>query len=204
MTGFDIAVLVVVGLGAATGFLRGFVHECLVLAAWAIAVIAIHTLLGPLSAFLLPHIHSSSGAAVLAFAILAIVPIAGLRLIAARLGSATRNSVVGPIDRVLGFGFGAVKGTLFVVVACSVVALVYDVAWAQRPEWITASRTYPFINACSDKLVAAIEKRRQTSAQEAATQDGSKPTDAASPDASPDDSAGLLAKPRHHHHRAPQ
>ncbi len=165
MTGFDIAVLVIVGLGAVTGFMRGFVHECLALAAWIVGIVAIHTLLSPTSALLLPYVHATSGASVLAFAILLIIPYAVIKFLANRLGSASRNSVVGPIDRVLGFGFGAVKGTLIVVLAFAVVALGYDVAWgrAGRPVWLTASRTYPFINACSDKLVAEISERRRES-----------------------------------------
>ncbi len=190
MTGFDIAVLVIVGLGAVTGFMRGFVHECLVLAAWIVAVLAIHTLLGQVTTLLLPYIHSPSGAAVLAFAILLIVPLAGIKLIAGWIGSATRNSLIGPIDRVLGFGFGAVKGTLIVVLAFSVVALAYDVAWgkARRPAWITGSRTYPFINACSDKLVTAINERRHESA-DGSSSDGSSAAAA--------DTAASTPQPRH-------
>jgi membrane protein required for colicin V production len=194
MTGFDIAVLVIVGLGAIGGFLRGFVHECLTLAAWIVAVVAIHMLLSPLSIVLLPHVHSTSAAWVLAFAILFVVPYFGMKLLANRLGSASRNSVIGPIDRVLGFGFGAVKGTLIVVLAFAVVALGYDVAWGRsgRPIWLTQSRTYPFINACSDKLVAEISARRH------AAQDTSEDADSAD-DATPDAAPSPTPTPRHHH-----
>ncbi len=196
MTGFDIAVLVIVGLGAITGFMRGFVHECLTLAAWIVGILAIHTLLAPTTALLLPYVHTSSGASVLAFAILLIVPYAGIKFLANRLGSASRNSVVGPIDRLLGFGFGAVKGTLIVVLAFSIVALGYDVAWgrAGRPTWITASRTYPFINACSDKLVAEISERRRES------EDASD--DPARADSAEDATPTPMPTPiPHHHHR---
>jgi len=48
MTGFDIAILLFVGMGAVTGFLRGFVQEILALIAWIAAVFAIHTLHTPL------------------------------------------------------------------------------------------------------------------------------------------------------------
>jgi len=169
MTGFDIAVLVIVGLGAVTGFMRGFVHECLALAAWIVAILAIHLLLSPTTALLLPYIHSPSGSSVLAFAILLIVPYAAIKFLANRLGSASRNSVVGPIDRVLGFGFGAVKGTLIVVLGFSVLVLGYDTIWGVkgRPDWITQARTYPFVNACSDGLVKMIGERRKAAADAA-------------------------------------
>ena len=48
MTGFDIAVLVLVGLGAITGFMRGFVQEILALSAWVIALFTIHNMHTPL------------------------------------------------------------------------------------------------------------------------------------------------------------
>ena len=41
MTGFDIAILILVGLGAITGFMRGLVQEVFALAAWVLALVAI-------------------------------------------------------------------------------------------------------------------------------------------------------------------
>ena len=108
MTGFDVAVLVLVGAGAVLGFSRGFVAEVLALAAWVFAIFAIHELHSPLSDALLPFIHSESGAAVLAFAILLLVPYGVTKLVAGQLGKLAKNSGLGPIDRLLGFGFGAV------------------------------------------------------------------------------------------------
>ncbi|MDB5724155.1 MAG: colicin production protein, partial [Novosphingobium sp.] len=123
MTGFDIAVLLLVGLGAITGFIRGFVEEVLALLAWIFSLVAIHYLHTPMSDFLIPRIGTTSGAAVLAFAILLLIPYAAVKLLGNWLGRASRNSVLGPIDRVIGFGFGAVKGILIVVVAFSVLVL---------------------------------------------------------------------------------
>ena len=202
MTGFDIAVLVIVGLGAIGGFMRGFVHECLTLAAWIVAVVAIHTLLSPTSVLVLPYVHSTSAAWVLAFAILFIVPYFAIKLLASRLGSASRNSVIGPVDRVLGFGFGAVKGTLIVVMAFALVALGYDVAWGRtgRPTWLTESRTYPFINACSDKLVAEISERRRESEEASGSTDAGSADDP-SLDAAP---SPVPTHVRHHRHARPE
>ena len=172
MTGFDIAVLVLVGLGAITGFMRGFVQEVLALAAWVVSMVAIRQLHTPLSEALVPHIGTESGAAVLAFAILLLVPYAIFKLLANRMGEASRNSVLGPIDRVLGFGFGSVKGMLIVVVAFSLLVLGYDTVWGPggRPDWIKLSRSYPFVNAASEELVQMIAERRKAAAEEEARQ----------------------------------
>ncbi|MCZ8173124.1 MAG: CvpA family protein [Brevundimonas sp.] len=163
MTGFDIAVLVLVGLGAITGVLRGFVQEILALAAWVIALFAIHQLHTPLTEWLLPTMGNQSGASVLAFALLLLVPYAIVKLAAKRMGEASRDSVLGPIDRLLGLGFGAVKGLVITVIAFSLLVLGYDTVWGAggRPDWITQARTYPFINASSEALVEMIAERRK-------------------------------------------
>jgi membrane protein required for colicin V production len=163
MTGFDIAVLLLVGVGAVTGFVRGFVQEILALSAWIFALFAIRFLHTPLSTALEPTVGTESGATVLAFALLLLVPYAVVKLIANWLGAKSRSSVLGPIDRVIGFGFGAIKGMIIVVLAFSVLVLGYDTVWGPggRPEWITQARTYRFVNASSEALVTMIAERRR-------------------------------------------
>ena len=164
MTGFDIGVFVLVGLGAITGFLRGFVQEMLALCAWLVALVAIHYAHSAVTAMLTDYVGDRFGAsAVIAFALLLLVPYVLVKAIAGHLGRASRASFLGPVDRVIGFGFGAVKGMLIAVVGFSIVVLGYDTVWGVkgRPDWITQSRTYPFINASSDGLVKMIGERRR-------------------------------------------
>jgi membrane protein required for colicin V production len=163
MTGFDIAILVLVGLGAITGFMRGLVQEVFALAAWVLALVAIRNLHTPLTAALIDIVETQSGAAVLAFALLLLIPYAIVKLLSGKLGEASRNSVLGPIDRLLGFGFGAIKGIIIAVMAFSVLALGYDTVWGAggRPTWITQARAYPFVNAASEELVKLIAERRR-------------------------------------------
>jgi membrane protein required for colicin V production len=170
MTGLDIIVLVVVGIAAVGGFMRGFVQEVLSLAALILAVLAIRYLHTDLTQALAGYIGSPGTAAVLAFMILLLVPYLVVKLAASRIGRASRNSVIGPFDRVLGFGFGAVKGVIIVVFAFSLLMLGYDTVWGPegRPDWIKDARTYPFINAASEAMVQVIEMRREALQHEAA------------------------------------
>lgn len=173
MTAFDLIVLVIVGVAAVGGFLRGFVQEVLSLAAWILALFAIRVLHTPLTAAIDPYVGTGTGAAVLAFTLLLLIPYAAMKLIAGRAGKASRSSILGPIDRVLGFGFGAIKGAIIVVLAFSLLVLGYDTIWgvAGRPDWISTARTYPVINASSDALVEMIHERRAALRQEAAEAD---------------------------------
>jgi len=154
MTGFDIIVLAVIAIAAIGGFMRGFVQEVLSLLAWGVAVLAIHNLHTPLYEWLVVRVGNPTGAATLAFALLLLIPYAGM---------STRTSFLGPVDRVLGFGFGAIKGAIVVVCAFALLVLGYDAAWGitGRPDWIKLARTYPVVNAGADSLVRMIDETNQ-------------------------------------------
>lgn len=167
MTGFDIGVLVLVVTGAIAGFLRGFVQEVLALFAWLVSLVAIRYAHPAVTQMLEGLVGSRFGAsAVLAFVLLLLVPYAIVKLLANQMGRASRASLLGPVDRVIGLGFGAVKGVLLAVLAFSIVVLGYDTVWGEngRPDWITQSRSYPFINASSDALVKMVGERRARAA----------------------------------------
>ncbi len=161
MTGFDIIVLIIIGIASIGGFMRGFLQEILSLAAWILAIFAIHYLHTDLTEWLYQYVGTPSGSAVLAFTLLLLIPYAAMKLIAGQVGRVSRASILGPIDRVLGFGFGAVKGGVIVVMAFSLLALGYDTIWGVtgRPVWITTARTYPVVNAAADAMVELINER---------------------------------------------
>ena len=125
-----------------------------------------------LTLFILGQEGDETTSALLAFALLLLIPYAGMKLIAGRLGEASRSSMLGPIDRVLGFGFGAIKGSIVAVLAFSILVLGYDTVWGYqgRPIWMTSARTYPVVNAASKDMVELIAQRRaelQAEAEEA-------------------------------------
>ena len=163
MTGFDIFALLVVGLCAIGGLSRGFVQEALSLAAWVVAIIAIRWFHTDLTQWLVDPVGSTSGAAVLAFAVLLLVPYLGLRVLASQAGKSSRRSALAPFDRVLGFGFGMLKGFVIVIMAFSMLVLGYDTIWGAggRPEWLTEARTYPLVNASADWMVNLIREQRE-------------------------------------------
>jgi membrane protein required for colicin V production len=162
MTLFDILVLLIVGIAAIGGFLRGLVQEVLSLAAWILAAFSVYYLHSPLTEALRKYLDTEPATSILAFALLLLIPYAAMKVIAGNAGEASRDSVMGPIDRVLGFGFGAVKGALITVFAFSVLVLGYDTAWGfqGRPTWMSNARTYPLVDAGSRQLVMVIAERR--------------------------------------------
>ena len=164
MTGFDYIVLLIVGIAAAGGFMRGFLQEILSLAAWVLAAFAIRFLHTPLTLSLQDFLGDDIPTSLLAFTLLLLIPYAAMKVIANNVGMASRNSLLGPIDRVLGFGFGALKGMLIVVIAFSLLVLGYDTVWSYkgRPNWITTARSYELVDSSSRALVHVLAERRAT------------------------------------------
>lgn len=165
MTPLDVFVFLLLIGGAAVGFVRGFVHEVISLLAWIVAVAMLKLFHAQLWTGLDNSFSTSPAAgAVLAFAILFLPSFLLVKLLARNLGGKTRRSpVLGPFDRVLGGGFGALKGllgaTLFFLLANLATDLVYG-PQADRPEWMTRSRTYPLLNASGRAIVDWVEARR--------------------------------------------
>jgi membrane protein required for colicin V production len=165
MTALDVFVFLLLIGGAAVGFVRGFVHEVLSLLAWIVAIAMLKLFHTQLWTGIQNSFDTSPAAgAVLAFAILVVPSFLLVKLLARRLGGKTRrSSILGPFDRVLGGGFGALKGllgaTLFFLLANLATDMVYGPE-AERPEWMVKSRTYPLLNASGRAIVDWVEARR--------------------------------------------
>ena len=165
MTVLDVLVFLLLIGGAAVGFVRGFVHEVISLLAWVVAVAMLKLFHTQLWTGMQNSFHTSSAAgAVLAFAILFLPSFLIVKLLARQLGGRTRrHAVLGPFDRALGGGFGALKGllavTLFFLLANLGTDMVYGPT-AERPQWMTKSRTYPLLNASGRAIVDWVQARR--------------------------------------------
>lgn len=164
MTAFDIIVLFLIGAGAIFGFMRGFTQEVLLLFVWVLIVAAIRFLHAPATEWLYGPVGTEAGAAVLAFIAIGVTSYAFGRFVAGKIGEKSRKSVLGPFDRVLGFGFGAVKGLIGATLLFLLLVLLFEAAYggaSKRPEWMTQSRTYPLLNASGDALSAFIRERQE-------------------------------------------
>jgi len=165
VTALDVFVFLLLIGGGAVGFVRGFVHEVISLFAWIVAVAMLKLFHTQLWTGLINSFHTSSAAAaVLAFAILFIPSFLLVKLLARQLGGRTsRHAVLGPFDRTLGGGFGALKGllgaTLFFLLANLATDMVYG-PQADRPQWMTRSRTYPLLNASGRGIIDWVQARR--------------------------------------------
>lgn len=170
MTAFDIVVMLIIGLAALAGVLRGFVTEILSLIAWVAGVAALRLFYEPGAELAGEWTGTETGGAILAFVLIFLVTFIGFRLIARTLGERTKKSVVGPVDRALGLGFGAIKGLIGASLLFLLVNLFFDVVWGteeSKPEWLRSAKTYPLLKLSSQAIVDWVEERRAGSGPEA-------------------------------------
>lgn len=164
LAALDILVFLAVGGAAVLGLMRGFVTEVLSLFAWVAVVFALKLCHAPLTHALTGLVGTTAGAAVLAFAILTGITYFGGRMVARSIGSRTRESILGPVDRALGFGFGALKGLILASLAFLLVVLMTDTVRggpAHRPDWLTSARVYPLLNQTSAGIADFVDRRRK-------------------------------------------
>ncbi|MDK2760008.1 MAG: CvpA family protein [Sphingopyxis sp.] len=162
LTALDIIVLTLVGGSALLGFSRGLVQEVTSLLAWILAIAAVR-FFHPLATDLLGGwMGDGGGAAMLAFVLLFGSVFIVTKWAGRAMGHRSRASLVGGFDRGLGAGFGAVKGLLIATIGFMAITLLYDIGYgnAQRPAWVTDSRTYPALSATSSALSKVIAERR--------------------------------------------
>lgn len=163
MNAVDILVLLAIGGCAVLGLLRGFVLETLSLMAWVLAIFAIRLFHASATDLLSAFVGTKSGAAVLALVLVFGVTFAVGKLVANAIGRRTRQSVLGPVDRVLGGGFGAVKGLIGATLIFLAFSLVYDTMYgsgARRPDWLSDARTFPLLNASGQAISEFLAEQR--------------------------------------------
>ena len=164
MTALDVFVFLLLIGGGAVGFVRGFVHEVISILAWIVGIAMLKLFHTQLWTGLENSFHTSpAGGAVLAFALLFVPSFLLVKLLARTIGGKTRrHSVLGPFDRTLGAGFGLLKGllgaTLFFLLANLATDMVYG-PQADRPHWMTSSRTFPLLNASGRAIVDWYQTR---------------------------------------------
>lgn len=159
LTAFDIAVFAIVGFAAIAGLARGFVSETTSLLAWVAGVVAVRYFHTEAKMFVRGWMDNESGASVVALLGLFFGAFLVVRVVGGALSSATKASVIGPVDRILGLGFGAAKGvvaaTLMFLLASMSVSTLFP--GQPQPQWMLAARTVPTLAIVSRALLDFVD-----------------------------------------------
>jgi membrane protein required for colicin V production len=150
----DIGLIVIILISALLAMLRGFTREVLAIASWgaaALAAIYLHPLVLP---YVKPYVSKDVVALALSAAAVFFVVLIIVSLITVKISDAILDSKVGPLDRSLGFVFGAVRGLLLCVIAF--VFFTWLVPEKSQPEWVKTARMKPLLQSTGTKLMAML------------------------------------------------
>lgn len=153
LTAFDVGVGILVLISAILATARGLTREVLSLATWAgSAAIAIYMYLYH-PELAQQYIDDPMVAGVTTVLVTFIVALIVLHLITMRIADFVVDSRIGPIDRTLGFVFGALRGLLI-----AIVVVIFGL-WLfpnNLPDWAANSQSLPHLRNMGDTLIAML------------------------------------------------
>ena len=157
ITLLDGALIVIMLISALLAMVRGFSREVFSVASWVAAAVAAVLLFQPLVPYMASLIPSLAGnpailgalTAALIFLIVLII-VSYLTMLVADM---IIDSRVGPLDRTLGFIFGAVRGWLLVTLA-----LMGFLGLAENniPPSVADAKSFPALTATGNSIVASL------------------------------------------------
>lgn len=158
VTLLDIILITVTLISAVLAMVRGFSREILSIAAWGLAAIAALFFYKAGIPYVQPYVSSTTIATILSAAGIFVVALIVVSLITMKIADLIIDSRVGPLDRALGFVFGAARGLLIFVVA----TLFFNwLVSENQPGWIANAKSKPLLDSLGARLVAAMPDNPQ-------------------------------------------
>jgi len=151
ITILDGIVLAVTLFSAVLAMVRGFSREVLSVVSWVLAAAAAYYLYPVVVPYANKYTQSHTLAMIGSAGIIFLVVLIVVSVITMRIADFIIDSRVGPLDRTLGFIFGAARGILLVVVA--MLFFNWLVAPPQQPKWVSEAKSKPLIDSLGNKLV---------------------------------------------------
>lgn len=157
MSWVDLVVLAILALSALIGLRRGFAREALGLCAWIAAAVLASRLYTQVLPLARRWIGSDAVADPICFVAVFSVLLIGFLLIAAALGGLVRGSLFGGVDRLVGLGFGLLRGYMVLVAAYLVASALLPAAdW---PHSVLRSRSLPYVRQGAAVVAAWLPDR---------------------------------------------
>jgi membrane protein required for colicin V production len=152
-TAFDVGVAVLVLISAILATARGFTREILSLATWVGAAAVAAYLYFYQPDLLKPYFADELIGKIVLVGAGFLISLIVLHLITMRIADFVVDSRIGPLDRTLGFLFGAARGILIAVVG--VIFLTWLIPSNSQP-WLADSKSLPVLTNLGNNLIAVL------------------------------------------------
>ncbi len=153
----DAIVILILLISALLAFLRGFVHEVLLIGSWVGAVLAVVFLLPPVRPFAREYIAPELLADGVAIAGLFVVSLIILSILTRTIARQVKDSPANAIDRSLGFVFGLARGA--VLVCLVYLAMDWFIPPGKQPQWVQNALTRPLVERGAGAIRDFVESQ---------------------------------------------
>jgi len=165
MNPLDLGVIGIVALSAIFAFARGFVREALSIVAWggagAITLYGFNWVYAQVE----PRMHDRLLSQLIAGFGLFVASLIVLTILTGIVARSVRASGLSPIDRTLGFIFGAARGAFLVCLAYLLLAV--SVQPSDWPAWIREAKSEPYLREGADVLKSFLPESLKIKSAEA-------------------------------------
>lgn len=184
----DGILIFVVLVSAVLAMIRGFTREVFSIGSWVAAAAVTYFFWDDVLPYTQRYVEDERVALGITIAGIFFITLLVVSLITMRISDFVLDSRAGPLDRTLGFLFGAARGLILVVIA--VLFLNFFMAPDRQPVWIAEAKSKPWLDTLGSDLMnrlpddpeAEIMERIQGAAPQQAGAPPSAPPD---PDAAP-------------------
>lgn len=125
----DYIILAIIGLSVLTGLFRGFIKELIALSVWVLAIWLAFRQSQWVATWLQPYIHDNTVRLIAAFIVILLVVLIAGSLVNALLSFILHRTGLSGTDRILGMGFGLVRGIFIVallILAAKITVMPYE------------------------------------------------------------------------------
>jgi len=147
----DGVLIFVMLVSAVLAMIRGLTREVFSIGAWIAAAAAAYFLWQRVLPFTERYIDDRNLALGVTIAGIFFVTLLIVSIVTMRISDFVLDSRAGPLDRTLGFAFGAARGLILVVIA--VLFLNFFIAPERQPEWIAMAKTKPWLDSLGTDLM---------------------------------------------------
>ncbi|KTC78281.1 CvpA family protein [Legionella brunensis] len=119
----DLLIIAVIALSVITGLIRGFVKELIALSVWVLAIWLAFSYSQTLDPWLQKYIQDKTARTVTAFILILVATLIAGGIVNALLSFILKRSGLSGTDRILGMGFGFVRGVFIVALIMVVIKM---------------------------------------------------------------------------------
>ena len=151
ITVLDGILILIMLVSALLAMIRGFTREVFSIASWVAAALVTYLYWEDVLPFVKGYIDDknlSLGATVAGLFFITLILVS---LVTMRISDLILDSRAGPLDRTLGFIFGAARGLVLVVIA--VLFLNFFIAPDRQPVWIAEAKSKPWLDSLGSDLL---------------------------------------------------